>query len=310
MDCHKLEEKLALSLYGEISAEERAEVDAHLAACPACAQAHAELGRLRTLLEHRSLPEPTPDFIVRCRLDLEEALDREAQGWRAVIRSGFGLWPAGSALRVTAALAVLLAGFSLGWAVHRQTAAPAEVASGGTPPWIGSDLTGARISGITRVTPIAQTGQVRITLDAERRFTLEGSLDDPDIQNVLLYAAKSYDNPGIRHDTVEVLRARAGNPVVRDALVYAARHDPNDGVRLEAVQALQELPWGPEVREAVLYVLEHDSNPGVRVAAINILAEHAGEDDLPTLEHLATTDRNPYVRYKCANAVRDARNDF
>ena len=39
-------------------------------------------------------------------------------------------------------------------------------------------------------------------MDAERRMTLEGSLDNPQIQRVLVYAVKSYDNPGIRRLSV------------------------------------------------------------------------------------------------------------
>jgi hypothetical protein len=310
MDCRKVEEKLPLYFYDELAAEECAQIEAHLAACTGCAAAAAEWGRLRGALNERPLLEPSPELLVRCRLGLEEALDREASGWRALVRSGFGLWPASSALRVTAALGILLVGFSMGWTVRRQVPSPMTASSEG-PSWIGADLTDARINSISRVVPGPQTGDVRITLDAERRFTLEGSLDDPRIQQVLLYAAKSYDNPGIRHDTLEVLRARSSNPAVRDALLHAVRYDPNDGVRLEALQALQELPWSGEIRDIVLHILERDTNPGVRVAAINLLAEHAGEDDLPTLEQLATQDRNPYVRLKCTNALRErARGEF
>jgi len=313
MDCKKVEEKLALHLYDELAPEERVALDAHLAACGHCAEAAGELGRLRRVLNQRPLPEPSPDLLVRCRYELEEALDRETSGWRALLQSGFGLWPpavAGSALRVTAALAVLLVGFSLGWTLRQQASLPG-VEGPAAPYCGGADLSNARIRGISRVAPDPQTGAVRITLDAERQFTLEGPLDAPHIQEVLLYEVKSYDNPGIRRDTLEVLRARGSDPVVRDALLYALHKDPNDGVRLEALQALHELAWTPQIRQAVLETLEHDTNPGVRVAAINILVQHADEEVLPRLEQLATEDRNPYVRLKCANAVREkARGEF
>ncbi|HKZ53016.1 MAG TPA: HEAT repeat domain-containing protein [Candidatus Acidoferrales bacterium] len=310
MDCKTAEEKLALHLYDELTPAERAELDAHLAACTGCADAAAELNRLRTVLDQRPRPEPSPDLLVRCRFQLEEALDRETSGWRALVHGGFGLWPQGSALRVTAALAVLVVGFSLGWTLRQQTSLPG-VAGPAPPAWGSADLSNARISGISRVAPNPQTGAVRITLDAERQFTLEGSLEDPHIQEVLLYAVKSYDNPGIRRDTLEVLRSRGSDPVVRDTLLYALHNDPNDGVRLEVLQALHELAWTPQIRQAVLASLERDTNPGVRVAAINILAQHADEEVLPRLEQLAVEDRNPYVRLKCANAVREkARQEF
>jgi hypothetical protein len=304
MDCKKLEEKLALHLYNELEGDDRAQLEAHLAACANCARSLAELRRLHTMLEQRPLPEPSPDLVVRCRYELEEALDRETSGWRALLHSGFGLWPQGSALRASAVLAVLLVGFSLGWTLRQRTSLPG-VERPEAVPWVGANLTDMRISGIGGIAPDPQTGEVRITLDAERQFTLEGPLDDPEIQRVLLYAMKSYDNPGIRHDTLDVLRASSRTPAVRDALLYALQNDPNDGVRLEALQALQELPWTPQIRHAVLNALEHDTNPGMRVAAVNILAQHADEEVLPRLEQLATKDRNPYVRLKCASTVRE-----
>jgi hypothetical protein len=247
-------------------------------------------------------------MLARCRLDLDEALDREEHSWRALVRGGFGLWPAGSALRLSAAVAILLVGFSLGWTIRQQPAQPAAVGPQ-EMPWIGADLSNARISGISRVDPDPQTGDVRITLDAERRFILEGPLDDPRIQQILLFAAQTYDNPGIRHDTLRVLRASSSNPAVRGALLYALQNDPNDAVRQEALQTLQELPWSDEIRQAVLYTLENDSNPGVRVAAVNLLARHADEAMMPMLEELATKDANAYVRMKSASTVREKKRD-
>jgi len=120
----------------------------------------------------------------------------------------------------------------------------------------------------------------------------------------LLYAVKDYDNPGIRRDTLDVLRASADDPAVRQALLYAMRHDPNPGVRLEALYAGQELLWDPAVRRAFLDALERDGNLGVRVAAIDVLAQGADEEILPVLRRLASTDSNRYVRLKCANALR------
>ena len=310
MDCKRFEELLPLYLYDELAEGERAGVEGHLAACPACAASAEKLRRLRAALDARPLLEPSPDLLVRCRYELEEALDRETTGWRSLVRSGFGLWPAATSFRVATALAVLLVGFSLGWTL-RQQAAPAVAPGGEAGAWMGADLSGLRINGISRVTPDPQTGAVHITLDAERRLSLEGSLDDPRIQQVLLYALKNYENPGIRHDTLEVLRTHSANPTVRESLLYALGNDPNDGVRLEALQAVRELAWSPEVRGALLDSLRKDKNPGVRVAAVNVLLEHADEEVLPTLEEVAARDTNLYVRLKCANAIRDmARGEY
>lgn len=306
MNCRMSEEKLTLYLYDELPPEERAGVAAHLEECAQCAQASRELGRLRAALDRRAVPEPSPELLVHCRQALEDALDREEQSWRALIRSWFVVPPGVSLLRATSALAILVVGLSVGWTLRPR------LASSGTPappaaanPWMGADLSGLRIRGISQVTPDPQTGQVRITLEAQRQLTLEGSFDDPRIREVLLYALRDYDNAGIRRDTLEALRGRGDNPAVRRALLYALRHDPNPGVRLEAIEAVQGMNWGPELRQALLGALQQDTNPGVRVAAIGVLVEHADEQVLLVLEELAGKDRNPYVRMQCAQAARE-----
>jgi len=310
MNCQSVTDKLTFYLYEELPAEERAAVAAHLEVCASCAAALGELERLRTALDRRPAREPSPELLVRCREALEEALDREEQSWRALVRNWFVLPPGVSALRVTAALTILLVGFSLGWTLRTRT--PASLApNGGASPWIGANLDNLRINSISQVAPDPQTGAVRITLDAERRVTLESSFEDPRIREVLLYAVKNYENPGIRRDTLEVLRQGGNNPTVRDALLYALRRDPNPGVRLEAMEAVQALAWGPDVRGALLEALREDTNPGVRVAAVNVLVEHADEDVFPVLERMAAGDPNTYVRLKCARALRERpREDF
>lgn len=305
MNCKHAEEKLPLYFYDELTADERAEVEAHLAECARCSEVAAEFGRLRAALDERPVIEPSPALLVHCRSDLEEALDHEQTGWRALVRGWFGQAPGQPALRWASALAILVVGFSAGWTVQGQTGPTLPPSSQAERPWIGADMTGLRINGITQVNPDPQTGEVKLTLNAERQVTLEGSLDDPRIQGVLVYAMTNYDNAGIRQDTAEALGPRSTNPAVREALVHAARHDPNPGVRREALEALRPAADQDDVRAALLDVLKNDKNPGVRVATIDILLEHADDEDVPVLTELAREHQNPYVRYKCTKALRE-----
>lgn len=312
MNCQGIEEKLTLYLYDELAASERAALEEHLKSCPACAATAREFERLRGFLGRRPAREPSPELLVRCREALDDALDREAASWRALVRSWFIVPPGVSALRATAALTILVLGFSLGWTLRtRVPAAEAPANGSGQAAWMGSDLSNLRISGISQVSPGPKNGAVRITLDAERRVVLEGSFDDPRIRQVLLYAVKNYDNPGIRRDTLEVLGQRGNNPTAREALLYVLRRDPNPGVRLEAVAAVQSLAWGADLQAALLEALREDQNPGVRVAAVNVLVEHADENVVPVLEQMAASDPNTYVRLQCSRALRErAREEF
>jgi len=313
MSCQNWEEKIALYLYEELTAAERAEVEQHLAACAGCAAAADELRKLQAVMSARPVREASPELQVRARLDLEEALDREESSWRALVRSWLGPSPRLAAPRVATALSILALGFSVGWMMNRPSASrgistgEANQASA----FLGTDPESLRISGISRVVPNPQTGAVRITLDANRQVTLEGSIEDPNIQALLQYAMKSYDNPGIRRDTLEALRPRTEDAWVRDALVYAMRKDTNAGVRLEALQALRPMAGRAEVRQALIEALERDANAGVRVAAVNLLLENADQAVVPVLEKHAHADENPYVRMRCLRALRElGRADF
>jgi hypothetical protein len=309
MNCKKFEESLALYVYGELPGEEQAAWDAHLVTCAPCRAGLEEARRLQRLLSQRPAAEPTPQLLAQCRQALGEALDREPSpaGWTALLEEWLSFLPPSPAFRAAGALSVLVFGFGLGWMLRPRVAAtravsPGNVSTATLAPDFDNNM---RFGGISRVVPDPQTGDVHITLEASRHVTLEGSLDDPRIQQVLLYAVKSYDNPGIRRETLDALRPRGNNPNVRQALLYAMGHDPNLGVRLEALDAVRGLDWGADARQAFLEVLERDTNPGLRAAAVDELARHADADSLAVLASLAANDSNRYVRLKCASAVRE-----
>src|SRR5438034_11017331 len=94
MSCQEFEENFSLYLYGELAAEDRAALDEHVAACPACRIRLGETERLLALLSERPSPEVTPELLARSRMSLEEALDKEAvPSWRNVcerLYHGFG----------------------------------------------------------------------------------------------------------------------------------------------------------------------------------------------------------------------------
>lgn len=301
MNCQEFEENLTLLIYGEVSEEVRTACETHAASCAKCRTALEQIQQLHTVLAERPRREPTPEFVVQCRQALEEALDREQLGWRGLVRQWFSTWHFRPATGLAAALTLLALGFTVGWTLRPGAGVPPGIKDHLTE----SDLTNMRIDGISRVAPDPKTGEVRITMDAEHRVSLEGSLDDPRIQQVLLYAVKSYDNPGIRRESLDALRGGGDKPIVRQALLYTMQHDPNLGVRLAALDEARGLEWGPDLQNAYLGVLTSDNNDGMRVAAVDILTSHANPSLLPQLQRLAAGDSCPYVRMKAASAVRE-----
>lgn len=308
MNCKDLEKDLTLYLYDELSADQRAACESHLGSCDACRVRLEEARQFHRLLSERSVPEPAPELLTQCRAALEQALDREiAQvSWRNLLA---GLLPASLTLSrstAAAALTLVILGFALGWTLHSRAARLPSATNGGATnsSFLGADPAEMRINNIAQVAPGPENGEVRITLDAERRVTLQGSIDDPRIRQVLVDAVKGYDNAGIRRESLDALRLQTGHPNVRSALLYALEKDPNPGVRLEALKTVQTMEWVPEVRDALLGAVEHDANPGVRVAAIDVLVDHSDPAMLPALERLAADDPSDYVRMKSESAVR------
>jgi hypothetical protein len=309
MDCRTFEEQLDLYLYEELAAAERHAIEEHAAGCESCRARIEESRRLHDLLARHSADEISPELLVRSRLKLEDALDAEQLGWRRLLADWFPLIPGARAPRAAAAVVLLVAGFGIGWVLRPRAAKPPSVES---LPLSSSSLVGSglgQISSISQVLPDPQTDQVRITLNAEHHVTLEGSLDDPRIRQILVEAVKSYDNAGIRLDTVNALKQKSDNPSVQDALLYALQRDPNPGVRLQALQCAREMNWSGKVQSAITQAAAADKNPGVRVAAIDALVNHAlsrrDQSLIPVLRGFAEKDANNYVRIKALAAVHE-----
>ena len=97
---------------------------------------------------------------------------------------------------------------------------------------------------------------------------MEGSLDDPQIRQLLMLARENALSPGVRDDSVALLAAecRAGHSCqpsgIRDALMVALRYDKSPRVREKALEGLE--PYVADdvrVRDAVLEALLNDSDP-------------------------------------------------
>ncbi len=311
MECRKFQENTLLFLYGEISPELRAAMEQHQKECPACSAKLEEAHRFHEWLRKGSGQEPPPELLAACRRELSSAIDRELEKvtWRGLLRDFFAGFSAVPATRAAGLVTLLVLGFSLGWTLRPVAKQSVPQSPAGVSSFDAADLANLHINGISQVQPDPATGGVKITMDAEKRVTLQGSLDNPRIRGVLIDALKSYQNPGIRHDTLDALRGAGDDPTVRSALLYALAHDPNTGLRLEALDSLRDAGWNSEIEQGVIQAVRNDRNPGVRVEAVNVLTRHATPSILPVLNHLASDDPNPYVRMKCIDAVQRLKGD-
>jgi hypothetical protein len=294
MNCEKLRDEFALYLYGELPSDAEEAVEGHVAECASC---RGELARWRALfgvLDRTEVDLP-PELLGECRRELRETLYHErtaasSRGWR--------LWPAGFTgmsaawARPAAAFALLAIGFVSARAVSApgwrwQTAAPEAVAS--------------RV----RFIEPGGDGKVKLMLEETRQRTVSGRIDDDRIRRLLLAAAQDPADPGLRVETIDLLKARGEAADVRRALLAALQHDTNAGVRLKALEGLRAHAADAEVRRALGEVLLKDDNPGLRTQAIDLLIQSRDQEMVGVFQELMQREDNDYIRLRTQRALRE-----
>ena len=290
MDCKWARERLALLVYGELSFDDEERVESHLDGCEACRGALERQRALHAALDSIEI-QPAPSLIRECRQDLEARLAEEAPPQRAPWWER--ILPAGGVLRPVGALTLVAVGF------FAARLMPYANLSGA--------FNTASLAGDARVRYVepAADGEVRIYVDETRQRVLSGKLDDVPIRGLLLTAAKDPSDPGLRAETLGILKAEAKSADVRSALIFALEHDRNAGVREKALSGLRPFASDPQVRGALTNVLLSDSNPGLRTEAIDLLTRGAVDRQLiGTLQELMVRgEQLGYVRERCRTVL-------
>ena len=343
--CEHIESLAVLYCCDELNAGARAQVDAHIAHCSACADLVLREERLERAI--RSLDQPADSLdrsgllLAQCRSELAESLDdkqarRNRSAWLSVL-SPLEWW---GALRHTliyhpamSMTVLVVAGFLAGVAGQRLRVDPPQVAS--THPVFSvsttstisnpSKITDEQLRSADRahvawVTPSgSRTPSVDVELMSSTPMSIVGAPDDADVQHALTFLLENGQrfDPDVRLDSLDVLRMNAADPDVRRTLCAAARLDRNPGVRIKALDALQGFEQDPAVRDALLDALESDANSGVRVEAIHLLlaalqsegaSAASSASDLQIVSVLRDrlhNDPSPIVRQQSAAALRE-----
>lgn len=300
MNCEWVKHNAVLYAYDELSDGDRFELERHLERCTACAAEVAETRGLQSALS-AALPvaEPSPNLLTASRMRLQEALESTEQlrGWRRWTFDPFALL---RAVKFAPALALVI--FMVGFGGGTLTAyrllqnRPANgILATADPAGQPAEASIAAIRGIS-VDP--GSNQVEIKYDAVRSGTRQGSINDPEIQQLLLMAARNNMNSGVRMDSVDLLTRNPEQDSVRQALIYALSYDNNPGVRLKALEGLRNyVREDMQVRNAVLEALLNDENPGVRAEAIHLLEPVRADSTVRrALRQLAEYDDSNYIR--------------
>lgn len=297
MNCEKARDEFALLLYGELSFDEEETLERHLEGCEGCRAALERDKALHAALDLSDRQTP-PGLMASCRrglfsrLDSERAVKSRSGGWLASLQGLFSApW-----MRPAGAVALLLIGF----AAARLTMVPAvsNGLAGGPAP---QDVVATRV----RYVEPHEDGRVQIVLEETRQKRITGTLNDERVRNLLLAAAQDSADPGLRVDSVELLKGNSETVEVRSALLRALRGDPNPGVRLKALEALKPYSDDAEVRRTLSHVLLNDDSAGIRTQAVDLLIQHREKEMVGVLQELMRREDNDYIRLRTQRVLRE-----
>ncbi|HLY91714.1 MAG TPA: HEAT repeat domain-containing protein [Candidatus Angelobacter sp.] len=286
-------QNVILLVYDELPDDTLFEMRQHAERCLACNRELESAQQFRADVSATPVLEPTPNLLASSRLRLQEALETAEQhrGWRAWIFDPVD-WLRQIRFSPALAAAILIVGFAGGvmTAFRMQ-----PVSGGGTTP---GQSTEASIAGIRGITQDPNTNTVQINYEKLLPASARGSIDNPDIEKLLLYAAHTQENPGVRVESVSILSQKCHDAEVRQAMMRALLEDRNPGVRLQALDGLdQYVKEDIQVRDTVIQALLHDTNQGVRTEAIRLLQPVKADSAVRSaFEQLAREDENEYIR--------------
>jgi hypothetical protein len=296
MKCEWVQQNIVLFVYDELPDDARYELEQHVSRCSGCAGELESAKRFRTNFSRSPMPEPSPNFLAASRMKLQEALEGAEQGawWHRFIFDPVA-WLQQIRFAPALAAAIFIVGFAggIGATYKMVRGAVTDVGSNPLPAPVQ-----ASVGAIQSVSQQPGSNLVTVKYDAVSPQVRTGSLNDPNIQQLLLYAARNNFNPGVRMDSVDLLTQQPNDTHVREALIYALRYDSNTGVRLKALDGLgPSVKDDVQVRDAVLESLMSDANPGVRIEALRLLVPVRADSSVRiVLQRLAAKDENRYIR--------------
>jgi len=308
-------DNVILAYYGELPDELAESLEQHLMTCEECQEELRSIQAMETPLAAFPVVEPSPNLLAQSRMRLDEALDAiPPHGFLTRLRTSFFSWV--GHVQSAPALATLLVGvgFICGnfvdkyQATHKPHSSPGPTISDPAHSIVGN------VTGIER-TPNSELVQVHYNRIVPE--TKEGSLDQPDIRELLLKAAAS-SAEDVRVQSVGMLaneckvghecEAKEDGKGVRGSLLVSLRYDKDAGVRLKALEGLERyVSQDQRVRDAVLEALARDPDAKVRTAAIDLLTPVQRDSSVrQVLRQVSTQDENPYIRTVSYNALQGA----
>jgi hypothetical protein len=307
MKCEFAQQNIILAQYGELPDDLQFPLEQHLGTCEECRREWNALMALNEELALMPMVEPSPNLLAASRMRLDEALDSMPS--RSISQRFFGnafRWL--GFLQGAPALATLLigVGFLGGNFIARYQAAHVQQLP---RPVILSNTANGAIASVSGIVQTPNSELVQVNYNRLVPETVQGSLDDPQIRQLLMLGTKLATNNDVHADSVALLANEClaghncdgndgGTNAIRSTLVSSLRYDKSSAVRLKALNGLQPYVAQDEhVRDAVLDALMHDQSADVRSQAISMLTPVEADSSVrQVLRTVSSQDVNPAIR--------------
>jgi hypothetical protein len=311
-----------LAAYGELPDDQEHALALHLQGCAACREEQEQLMALKTLATAYPMQQPDANLVARSRRRLEDSLDLiPPKRWYDRVADWMTRTANGLQSAPVAACLLLVAGAGLGsmggyWYAQRPalngvvaTGKPAPAADPKPTPEPAKDFTGTDVAGISGIVRKPDSNEIEVTYNQVEPRTLHGTLENPQVRQLVMMASENGTTPTVRDKSIELLAAEcssghgcqgagAQGDSIRDALMVALRYDRSATVREKALSGLQ--PYIAEdmnVRNAVLEALLNDPDAHVRSAAISMLQPVEADTSVrQVLSTVALSDQNSNIR--------------
>lgn len=304
--------------FGEINSREKIELEEHLKNCELCRSEFYSAKLLKESLLKNELPEPDENILKEARNELRSNLRTERMKtgfWEGIagrLNSSFFLTPQLAA----AAFSLLIAGVIIGYFIFNSAGAIHYTMENPQPNENKQIILSGdtRISNISFIAKNAGDGTVEFTFDAIKPMHIKGKINDPQVQNVLMYSMLNEDNPGTRLNTINLINSSSQpqpDNEIKNALLSVVKFDNNQGVRWEAMKLLQKFTFDDEIKKTMLYVLQNDSSSGMRIEAMNRLVQanktgsKFNDEDLSVFKQKMQDDDNNYIRYQAKTVLKE-----
>ena len=308
MNCENAQQNIILAQYGELPDELQFPLEQHVSGCEDCRREWKALIALNEELALAPMVEPSPNLLAASRMRLDEALDLMPP--RSMTQRFFGnafRW-LGYVQGAPALTTLLLgAGFLGGNAIARYQVAHAPKLPS---PVILSGSNGA-IASVSGIVQTPNSELVQVNYNRLVPETVQGSLDDPQIRQLLMLGTKLATTNTVHADSVALLANECaaghncgatdsdpGASGIRTALLASLRYDKSPAVRLKALNGLQPYVAQDEhVRDAVMEALMHDASADVRGQAVSMLEPVQADSSVrQVLRTVSSQDVNPAIR--------------